>query len=251
MWQISFAPKKTQAMVISRSPDASQRVARQLYFGGKSLPLQNHVKVLGVSVDRGLRFDHHIAPIANQASLRVSAQRRVAPSLDSRGILTLYKAQIRPCLEYGALSWMSGAATHMQKLDAVQRRALRLVATEDDQQPPSPVTSLDHRRDVSQLVVCHKAQVQGVPHLIPLRPSPRAVQRHTRTALCSDEMVEIPRSHSRQHSAHSQPGHHGCGTCSRQPRPWYRTCPHAKSSWLPTGGGKPSRLCWCFTHRYS
>ncbi|KAK8384258.1 hypothetical protein O3P69_009189 [Scylla paramamosain] len=49
----------------------------------------------------------------------------------------------------------------MQRLDAVQRRALRLVATEDDQQPSSPVTFLEHLRDVSALVVCHKAQTDG------------------------------------------------------------------------------------------
>ncbi|MES1923247.1 hypothetical protein MHBO_004792 [Bonamia ostreae] len=93
---------------------------------------------------------------------------------------------------------MSSAATHMQRLDAVQRRALRLVVTDEDQQP-APVTSLEHRRDVSALVVCHKTQVQRVSHLDPLKLLPRTVQRCTRTAASSDESVEVPRSHSSQH----------------------------------------------------
>ncbi|XP_063854385.1 uncharacterized protein LOC135096635 [Scylla paramamosain] len=150
-------------------------------------------------VDSGLRFDHHIAVVARQTSLRVSALRRMANTLDPRGILTLYRAQIRPCMEYGALSWMSSAATHMQRLDAVQRRALRLVATDEDQQHPPPVTSLEHRRDVSALVVCHKTQVQRVPHLDPLRLLPHTVQRCTRAAASSDELVKVPRSRSSQH----------------------------------------------------
>ncbi|KAK3896262.1 hypothetical protein Pcinc_000066, partial [Petrolisthes cinctipes] len=57
------------------------------------LPLQDHVKILGVTFDAELRFDKHIHHIAHQASLRVSALRRVAGFLDKRGLMTLYKAQ--------------------------------------------------------------------------------------------------------------------------------------------------------------
>ncbi|XP_045118199.1 uncharacterized protein LOC123508528 [Portunus trituberculatus] len=199
VWQVNFAPEKTQAMVISRSPDASHAVSGKLRFGGKCLPLQDYIKILGVCVDRSLRFDRHIAGIARQTSLRVSALRRMADTLDPRGTLTLYKAQIRPCMEYGALSWMSSAAVHMQRLDAVQRRALRLVTTEEEEQHPAPLTSLEHRRDVSALVVCHKTQVQRVSHLNPLRLQPHTAQRCTRDAARSDELVQVPRSRSSQH----------------------------------------------------
>ena len=94
---------------------------------------------------------------------------------------------------------MSSAATHMQRLDAVQRRALRLVATDEDQQRPAPVTSLEHRRDVSALVVCHKTQVQRVSHLNSLRLLPHTVRRCTRAVANSDELVQVPRSRSSQH----------------------------------------------------
>lgn len=198
MWQVNFAPEKTQAMVISRSLGASHAVAGELCFGGKDLPLQDYIKILGVSVDRSLRFDHHIAAVTRQTSLRVSALRRVANTLDPQGIRTLYKAQIRPCMEYGALSWMSSAAAHMKRLDAVQRRALRLGANEEGQQQQAPETSLQHRRDVSALVVCHKAQVQMVPHLEPLRLLPHTTQRNTRAA-SNCERVTVPRSRSNQH----------------------------------------------------
>ncbi|XP_045105124.1 uncharacterized protein LOC123500473 [Portunus trituberculatus] len=189
-------------MVISRSPGASRAVSEQLSFGGKALSLQDHIKVLRVTVDRCLRFDGHVGAVTRQASLRVSALRRVAGTLDPHGIITLYKAQIRPCLEYGCLSWMSSAATHMQRLDKVQRRALRLAgydAHQDDLPPHTPVTSLEHRRDVAALVVCHKTQVQGVPHLRRLGLPLRAAQRPTRAAATSEQTVEVPFSNTRQH----------------------------------------------------
>uniref|UniRef100_A0A0P4VTV9 Reverse transcriptase domain-containing protein n=1 Tax=Scylla olivacea TaxID=85551 RepID=A0A0P4VTV9_SCYOL len=199
-WQVTFAPEKTQAMVVSRSPAAEPAVEGGLSFGGLPLELQESVKILGVEVDRGLRFDRHVKHIALKASHRVSSLRRVANLLDRRGRLLLYKAQIRPYLEYAALSWMSCAATHISKLDGIQRRALRLVeAAGAPAHPEAPVDTLEHRRDVAALVVFHKAQVQGVPHLAGLRLPTRVTSRDTRTVLSSGDSVEVPRSRSSQH----------------------------------------------------
>ncbi|MPC55026.1 hypothetical protein E2C01_048957 [Portunus trituberculatus] len=95
-----------QAMIISQSPAASPAISGRLCFGGQTLLIQEHIKVLGVTVDCGLCFDLHVAAVAHQASLRVSALHRMVGSLNSQGIFTLYKAQIRPCMEYSALSWI-------------------------------------------------------------------------------------------------------------------------------------------------
>ena len=198
--EVGFAPEKTQAIVIFRSPAASPAVSERMCLGSKILPLQENIKVLGATMDRGLRFDRHVTAVAQRASLRVSALRRMAGSLDSRGILTLYEAQIRTCMEYSALSWMLSAATLLQRLDDVQRRALRLVRRDGQQkEEQTGETSLEHRKDLSAPVVQHKAQVLEVLHLIPLRLPPRAVQRETRTSTSSDMLVTVSRSHSRQH----------------------------------------------------
>ena len=98
------------------------------------------------------------------------------------------------------MSWVLSAAPHFQRLDVVQRCAVQLVGRKRQQQEEQTrVTSLEHRRDVSTLVVQHKSQVLEVPHLNPLRLSPRGVQRETRTTTSSDMLVDMPRSHSRQH----------------------------------------------------
>ncbi|KAG0721964.1 hypothetical protein GWK47_045364 [Chionoecetes opilio] len=149
--QVTFAPEKTQAMVVSRSPAAGPAVEGRLRFGGVPFPLQEAVKVLGVEVDRKLR---------------------------------------------------SCAASHTRRLDSIQRRALRLVDAADapaQPEPVSPLDSLEHHRDVAALVVFHKAQVQGVPHLAGLRQPPRIATRSTRTVLTSGDAVEVPRSRASQH----------------------------------------------------
>ncbi|KAG0720249.1 hypothetical protein GWK47_048890 [Chionoecetes opilio] len=173
---VTFAPEKTQAMVVSRSLAAGPAVAGRLRFGGVPLPLQEAVKVLGVEVDRELKFDGHIKHIAKKASHRVSTLRRVASFLDRGG-----------------------------RLDSIQRRALRLVDAADlpdpltQIEPVSPLDSLEYRRDVAALVVFHKAQVQGVAWLAELREPPRIATRSTRTVLTSGDAVEVPRSRARQH----------------------------------------------------
>ena len=63
----------------------------------------------------------------------------------------------------------------------------------------SPLDSLEHRRDVAALVVFHKAQVQGVPHLTGLRQPLRVATRSTRTVLASGDSVEVPYSRASQH----------------------------------------------------
>ena len=48
-WQVSFAPRKTQAIVVSQSLAASKAVVRRM-FGTVTLPHQDYVRILGVDL---------------------------------------------------------------------------------------------------------------------------------------------------------------------------------------------------------
>lgn len=84
-------------MVVYRSHAAGQIVKGQLRcFGNALLPLQDNIKVLGVTYIRPeLLYDQHTASVAHPP--------QDGRQLDPQGIMTLYKAQIQPCMEYGAL----------------------------------------------------------------------------------------------------------------------------------------------------
>ncbi|KAG0728296.1 hypothetical protein GWK47_032774 [Chionoecetes opilio] len=165
-------------MVVSRSPAAGPAVEGRLRFGGVPLPLQEAVKVLGVEVDRELRFDGHIKPHCLKRPLTGSLPAKVASFLDRGGKLLLYKAQIRSYLEYArplldvvcSLAH-SEAGQHPASSPATGGccRPPRPPDPPAQFEPVSPLDSLEHRRDVAALVVFHKAQVQGVPHLAGLR----------------------------------------------------------------------------------
>ena len=226
-WQVKFAAEKTQAMLITRSPWDVRLLEGQLKFGDDILAVKDSVNILGVEVDSKLSFDHHLESLARRASLRVTLLRRVSHLLDAKGLMTLYKAQVRPIMEYSPLTWMSSAQCNLYLLDKVQRRAERLINSSSTSVPeqrgqpgrqpprhqlqPQPqrprmqrqqlqqntprcqLDSLEHRRCVGAITVLHKAQLQHAPHLDTLRVPWRRSQRATR-AVASDLLLEVPRT---------------------------------------------------------
>ena len=216
-WQVQFAPDKTQAMVVSRSPWDASEMRGRLMMGANIIPLQESVDILGVEFDSRLLYDRHLETVARQASQKVTLLRRLRHLLDADGLLTLYKAQVRPIMEYAPLTWMSSARCHLNLLDKVQRRAERLISGAQQPHPPpqqpqqprrqqqqqgdDPVLrdTLEHRRRVAALTVLHKAQIHQVPHLADLRATWRRSERCTRTVQGNELLLEVPRSHSSTH----------------------------------------------------
>ncbi len=232
-WQVKFASNKTQTMVITRSCEEAHELRGRLRMGDNTIPLQDSVNILGVEVDSRLLFDRHLEKVAQKASQRVTLLRRLQHLLHADGLLTLYKAQVRPIMEYAPLTWMSSANCHLNLLDKVQRRAERLITSSAQQTQPRQQQqqrqhqqqqqqrqlrqqqhqqqqqrqeeelvvrdTLEHRRRVAALTVLHKAQIQHVPHLADLRATWRRSERSTRKVLGNDLLLEAPRSRSSTH----------------------------------------------------
>ena len=186
MWQVKFAPHKTQLLLVSRSS-----AALRLTFNGASLLPQDEVEVLGVTYDRWLTFRTHIERLAREASGKLASLRRMSWLLDAKGLETLYKAQVRSSVEFSCLAWGGAAKKHLSLLDRVQERAARLIT--DDDAGRESLHSLQHRRDVAGLTVLYKVQVQGVSHLQELRQPRRLSEIATRAVTQSPGELLLPR----------------------------------------------------------
>ncbi|XP_045128968.1 ras guanine nucleotide exchange factor B-like [Portunus trituberculatus] len=218
-------------MVITRSQGEADQLRGKLRLGPDTIPLQDTIEILGVEVDSRLQFDRHLEKVARNTSFKVNLLRRMKHLLHADGLLTLYKAQVRPIMEYAPLTWMSSARCHLSLLDKVQRRAERLISgathhqqhhphwwrrqqhrqpqqeqqqqqeqrQQEEQQRHDMRDSLEHRRRVAALTVLHKAQVQRVPHLTNLGTTWRRHEVGTRTVSANDLLLEVPRSHSSTH----------------------------------------------------
>lgn len=192
-WQVTFAPHKTQLLVVSRT-----RQDIRLLFNGAALIPQEEVSILGVIYDSKLTFKSHIAELARTAAGKLASLRRISWLLDRRGRELLFKAQVRSSLEYSCLAWGGAAKTHLEKLDAVQRRAERII-TEEQPEQPSTLQSLQHRRDVAGLTVLYKIQQRTTVHLQQLHQPLQQVAVQTRGATRTPSSLITPRSHTTHH----------------------------------------------------
>ena len=68
-------------------------------------------------------------------------------------LLALYKAQIRPCLEYGSHLWSGASKYSLATLDTIQKRAIRLIY---DSALTDSLDSLAHRRNISALSLYYR-----------------------------------------------------------------------------------------------
>nr|CAH7761417.1 unnamed protein product [Callosobruchus chinensis] len=93
----------------------------------------------------------HVLTIATAAGKKLGYLFRARKYFAPSNLLTLYKAQIRPSLEYCSPVWGAGAHTTLSIIDAVQRRAIRLIG---DPVLTCHVQPLSHRRGVL-LVTSH------------------------------------------------------------------------------------------------
>ena len=115
-------------MMISHSQEDASQVCGKLKFGRDTIPLLDSINILGVEVDSRLRFDRHLEKVAQIASQKVTLLHQMKHFLHAGSLLTLYKTQVRPVMEYAPLIWMSSAGCHINLLDKVQRRPEHLIS---------------------------------------------------------------------------------------------------------------------------
>nr|CAH7757316.1 unnamed protein product [Callosobruchus chinensis] len=88
-------------------------------------------------------WHEHVSSIATAAGKKLGYLFRARKYFSPCNLLTLYKAQIRPNLEYCSHIWGAAAPTTLSILDAVQRRAIRLIG---DPALTCHLQPLSHRR---------------------------------------------------------------------------------------------------------
>ena len=123
-WQLYFNVDKCSIMHLgSNNPQHSY----SMVHNGQVIPIKvtTEEKDLGVIFDPNLSFDKHIHKVTNKANQMLGLIRRSFRRLNKRIFLKLYKALIRPHLEYGNTIWSPHLKRQSIAVEKVQRRATR------------------------------------------------------------------------------------------------------------------------------
>ena len=86
-----------------------------------SLECVNEMKDLGVTIDSNLNFNSHIQCKVNKANQTMGMIRRAFTHLDKEMFLCLFKAFVRPQLEYANAAWEKLTNVNRSKLQAMIR----------------------------------------------------------------------------------------------------------------------------------
>nr|CAH7745568.1 unnamed protein product [Callosobruchus chinensis] len=123
---VEFNASKTLYCTLSNKRCPS---GHSVLLNNQALPRSHSFNLLGVSITENMIWHEHVSSIATAAGKKLGYLFRARKYFSPSNLLTLYKAQIRPSLEYCSHIWGAAAPTTLSILDAVQRRAIRLIAS--------------------------------------------------------------------------------------------------------------------------
>ena len=90
----------------------------------------NDVKLLGVTIDRDLKFDKHVLKLCSKANQKLSALSRMT-NLLSFNKRALFKAFVESQFKYYPIVWMFHSRRTNNKFNRLHERALRIVYNDD------------------------------------------------------------------------------------------------------------------------
>ena len=133
------------------------------------------VKYLGVKISKDLRWKAHISHITAKANSTLGFIRRNIDVNNPFLKAQAYKSLVRPILEYSQTVWDPYTETETKQLEAVQRRAARMVLNRyrNTSSVGAMMTQLQwrplaERRETARLVMFHKIHYQLVVVIMPL-----------------------------------------------------------------------------------
>ena len=150
------------------------------FMNGHKLDISSSFTQLGLSVSLNLTWKPHINSIAKHASQKLGFLSRARGYFSPSQILTIYKSQIRPSLEYCSHVWSGAPKSSLNLLDRVQSKAIRLI---NNPNLTNSLQSLSHRRLVADLSIfyhyfhgncSHFTDTHSHPFQVTL-PSPRTL----------------------------------------------------------------------------
>ncbi|CAK1598530.1 unnamed protein product [Parnassius mnemosyne] len=121
---VRFNASKTQACLFTAKRSLLTLTPT---FRNVSLEYTDRLQLLGIEFSPNLNYGRFIESRAKVAARKLGVLARVRRYCTPGQLLTLYKAQVRSCMEYCYHIWAGAAKCHLAALDSMERRAKRLI----------------------------------------------------------------------------------------------------------------------------
>ena len=123
---MGFNIKKCKCLHVGQENERHEYILKPA-SGPKEIVEVTEEKDLGIWFDDELKFERHITEKINKANQTVGIIKKNFEFMDMEIFPLLYKAIVRPHLEYGQAIWHPNLKKQVQAIEKVQRRATKLV----------------------------------------------------------------------------------------------------------------------------
>ena len=122
---MSFNPdptKQAQEVIFSRKINKNSHPP--LSFNNSKVAVTSSQKHLGIILDSRLSFEEHLAAVFSKVNKTIALLRKLHNLLPRSALITLYKAFVRPYLDYGDILYdQAFNSTFHHKLESIQYNA--------------------------------------------------------------------------------------------------------------------------------
>jgi hypothetical protein len=142
------------------------RAPRDYFINDTIIPNKNVFRDLGVTVCTPLTFNKHVDSIVSKAFSRLGLINKVFLHKTKKSVLLLFKAYVRPILEYSSIIWNPYTARNINKIERVQKRMCKMISgvrhlSYQQQLEALNILSLQARRLRFQLISVFKIYKQS------------------------------------------------------------------------------------------
>ena len=135
-WKLKFNVSKCNILHLGTTKQYTY------FLCGTAIQPAQSVRDLGVVIDQDLKFHEHTSLVTNKANCVLGLIKSSFAYLDSNMLVRLYKSVVRPILEYGNIIWGPHYLMDQKKVEAIQRRATKLVISLYDNDYGTRLTEL-------------------------------------------------------------------------------------------------------------
>ena len=155
-WQLVFNVEKCKIIHVGRNNEEYQYTMHFEYIESVE-----EEKDLGVIFQKDLKFSNHIASKVNKANSTLSLITRTFDFIEQDSFVLLYKALVRPHVEYGNIIWYPFLRRDIESVERVQKRATRLIPQLKDfpyieRLKKMKLPTLAHRRRRGDMIQTYK-----------------------------------------------------------------------------------------------
>lgn len=125
-WRIGVNADKSSALFLTKRRKAPDR---NITIFDREVPWRDQAKYLGITIDQKMTWKNHISTCTNKTKMALSRLYCLlcrSSKLSSENKIRIYKTIIRPMMTYGCAAWGYAAPTHINKLQVIQNKVLRM-----------------------------------------------------------------------------------------------------------------------------